>query len=65
LLAELLLAEVLPAGFPPDFGAGTRADFRAGPARFSRTELADFDFVFSDVLRGLAMDSQVDCARRS
>jgi len=54
----------LPAGFPPDFGAGTRAgDVRADPDRCARTDIADFDFDFSEVLRGLAMDSQDDCGR--
>jgi len=63
LLAERLLAEVLPAGFKPDFGTGTRADLRAELDRCARTDLADFDFDFSEVLRGLAMDSQDDCGR--
>jgi len=52
----------LPAGFPPDFGAGA-GDARADPDRCARTDLADFDFDFSEVLRGLAMDSQDDCGR--
>jgi len=53
----------LPAGFKPDFGTGTRADLRAELDRCARTDLADFDFDFSEVLRGLAMDSQDDCGR--